>query len=80
VLTRQQAYRHSFEEKLKKFKESSASLYSKCKEDITKAYACATNSLSCVSSLEKKESGTQGYESLCRSRTDGWSLPGVMSV
>jgi hypothetical protein len=54
VLTRQQAYRHSFEEKLKKFKESSASLYSKCKEDITKAYACATNSLSCVASLEKK--------------------------
>jgi cell shape-determining protein MreC len=39
---------------LKKLKESSASLSSKCKEDITKAYACATNSLSCAASLEKE--------------------------
>jgi seryl-tRNA synthetase len=53
-LTRQQAYRDSFEEELKKLNESSASLSSKCKEDITKAYACATNSLSCVASLEKE--------------------------
>jgi uncharacterized membrane-anchored protein YhcB (DUF1043 family) len=52
-LTRQQAYRDSFEEELKKLNESSASLSSKCKEDITKVYACATNSLSCVASLEK---------------------------
>jgi hypothetical protein len=43
-LTRQQAYCDSFEEELKKLKESSASLSSKCKEDITKAYACATKS------------------------------------
>jgi DNA repair exonuclease SbcCD ATPase subunit len=53
-LTRQQAYRDSFKEELKKLKESSASLSSKCKEDITKAYACASNSLSCATSLEKE--------------------------
>jgi hypothetical protein len=53
-LTRQQAYRDSFEEKLKKLKESNDVLSRKCKEDITKAYACATNSLSCAASLEKE--------------------------
>jgi hypothetical protein len=52
-LTRQQAYQDSFEEELKKLKESNDVLSRKCKEDITKAYACATNSLSCAASLEK---------------------------
>jgi hypothetical protein len=53
-LTRQQAYRDSFEEELKKLKESNDVLSRKCKEDITKEYACATNSLSCAASLEKE--------------------------
>jgi acetylglutamate synthase len=53
-LTRQQAYRDSFEEELKKLKESNDVLSRKCKEDITKAYACATNSLLCAASLEKE--------------------------
>jgi hypothetical protein len=53
-LTRQQAYRDSFEEELKKLKESNDILSRKCKEDITKAYACATKSLSCATSLEKE--------------------------
>jgi hypothetical protein len=34
-LTRQQAYRDSFEEELKKLKESNVVLSRKCKEDIT---------------------------------------------
>jgi hypothetical protein len=54
-LTRQQAYRVSFEEELKKLKESNDVLSRKCKEDITKAYACATNSLSYAASLEKEK-------------------------
>jgi hypothetical protein len=54
-LTRQQAYRDSFEKESKQLKESSAFLTSKCKEDITKAYACHTNSLSCAASLEKEK-------------------------
>jgi hypothetical protein len=53
-LTRQQAYRDSFEEKMKKLEESNDVLSRKCKENITKAYACATNSLSCAASLEKE--------------------------
>jgi hypothetical protein len=53
-LTSQQAYRDSFEEELKKLKDSNDVLSRKCKEDITKAYACATNSLSCAASLEKE--------------------------
>jgi hypothetical protein len=53
-LTRQQAYRDSLEEELKKLKESNDILSRKCKEDSTKAYACATNSLSCAASLEKE--------------------------
>jgi hypothetical protein len=53
-LTRQQAYRDSFEEELKKLKKSNDVLSRKCKEDITEAYACATNSLSCAASLEKE--------------------------
>jgi phage shock protein A len=53
-VTRQQAYRDSFEEELKKLKESNDVLSRKCKEDITKAYACATNSLYCAASLEKE--------------------------
>jgi hypothetical protein len=53
-LTRQQADRDSYEEELKKLKESNDVLSGKCKEDITKAYACATNSLSCAASLEKE--------------------------
>jgi Ser-tRNA(Ala) deacylase AlaX len=53
-LTRQQAYQDSFEEELKKLKESNDVLSRKCKEDITKAYACATTSVSCAASLEKK--------------------------
>jgi hypothetical protein len=53
-LTRQQAYRDSFEEKMKKLKESNDVLSRQCKENITKAYACATNSLSCAASLEKE--------------------------
>jgi hypothetical protein len=53
-LTRQQAYLDSFEEELKKLKKSNDILSRKCKEDITKAYAYATNSLSCAASLEKE--------------------------
>jgi hypothetical protein len=58
-LTRQQAYRDSFEEKLKKLKESNDILSRKCKEDITKACACATNSILC-SILGKRKPSSKG--------------------